>query len=235
MRFSPLGDRALLIHVGSTIDEATHRRVRAIASRLRALAPPGVIDIVPAFTSVAVHYDPLVVPGASGPDAHGAYERFAASVHAVLHGLGEEHLPPPRMVEVPVCYGGVHGPDLDAVADLHGMSAAEVVQLHEAGDYLVYMLGFAPGFAYLGGLSPRIVTPRRGQPRTMVPAGSVGIGGGQTGVYPLASPGGWQLIGRTPLHLFDAARTPPALLALGDRVRFRGIALEEFNSLASGG
>jgi inhibitor of KinA len=131
-----------------------------------------------------------------------------------------------------VCYGGVFGPDLEAVAQRHGLAPEELIRLHSEAVYSVYMLGFAPGFAYLGGLPPALATPRRDEPRTAVPAGSVGIGGSQTGIYPLVSPGGWNLIGRTPLRLFDARRTSPTLLAVGDRVRFQVIEHDDFDRLA---
>jgi inhibitor of KinA len=150
----------------------------------------------------------------------------------VLGDVRDDTLPPPRTVEIPVCYGGDLGPDIDDVARQHGMSAQDVIDIHASGDYLVYMVGFMPGFAYLGGLSSRIATPRRQTPRTAVPAGSVGIGGEQTGVYPLVSPGGWNLIGRTPLRIFDIDRTDAALLATGDRVRFRPISNGEFKAWA---
>ena len=226
MRLSPLGDRALLVHVGSTIDEGTHRRVRAVYSRLAAGTLPGVIDLVPAFTTVAVHYDPARVAG-DGNAPVSPYQQLVRLVTATLADLREEDVPTPRVMEIPVCYGGVHGPDIDDVARLHGLSAADVAEIHAGGEYIVYMLGFAPGFAYLGGLPASLATPRRSEPRTVVPAGSVGIGGSQTGVYPLALPGGWRLIGRSPMRLFDPARTPPALLQVGDRVRFRALAPNE--------
>ena len=233
MRIVPLGDRALLIQLGSTIDDATHRRVRAVCARLAARPVPGTMELVPAFASVAVHYEPAGVPNdGRGREQRSPYERFADRVRAVLGHLEEDALPAPRTVEIPVRYGGEGGPDLDAVAAAHGLSAEDVVRLHTAATYRVYMLGFAPGFAYLGGLPDAIATPRRPEPRTAVPAGSVGIGGSQTGIYPLVSPGGWQLIGRTALPLFDARRTPPALLAIGDVVRFRALALDESVDLA---
>lgn len=229
MHFSPLGDCAVLIHLGSSIDEATHRRVRAACARLDERPVPGMIEYVPAFASVAVHYDPARVPPASTGDEHESpYARLTAMLAAALAGVESEPLPPPRTVEIPVCYGGDYGPDLDDVARHHGLTPDEVVRIHTAGDYLVYMIGFAPGFAYLGGLSERIATPRRPVPRTVVPPGSVGIGGSQTGVYPIASPGGWQLIGRTPLRLFDPEREPPTVLRTGDRVRFRAIPAAAF-------
>jgi inhibitor of KinA len=225
MRFAPLGDRAVMITLGATIDEATHRLVRAASARIDRHPPTGFVDQVPAFASIAVHYDPvLAARGASKPP----YQRVVDELTAALSGLTADHLPPARVVEIPVCYGGVLGPDLDDVARVHEMSADDVVRAHTGGDYLVYMVGFMPGFAYLGGLPPKLATPRRTTPRTVVPAGSVGIGGGQTGVYPLDSPGGWNLIGRTPVAIFDIARPQPALLATGDRVRFRAIPETEF-------
>jgi inhibitor of KinA len=223
MHFSPLGDQALTITLGNSIDEATHRRVRAVVARLDRDRPPGVVALVPAFTSVAVHYDPEIVGG----DA--PFDRIAAQLGDLLAHVGDEALPAPRVVEIPVCYGGDLGPDLGDVAQRHGMTEDDVVRIHAAGDYLVYMVGFMPGFAYLGGLSETIATPRRGSPRKAVPAGAVGIGGQQTGVYPMVSPGGWNLIGRTPLAIFDIARPQPALLTTGDRVRFRPIARDEFD------
>jgi len=150
-----------------------------------------------------------------------------------LTGLAVEALDAPRVVEIPVCYGGDLGPDLDDVARMHELSPDEVVRLHSAAEYLVYMIGFMPGFAYLGGLPERIATPRRKTPRTAVPAGTVGIGGRQTGVYPLVSPGGWNLIGRTPVKIFDIARAEPTLLGTGDRVRFRPMTRAEFDEASA--
>jgi inhibitor of KinA len=148
----------------------------------------------------------------------------------LLDDVRVEDLPEPRLVEIPVCYGGSLGPDLTDLAEQHNLSTDEVVRLHSSAVYLVYMVGFMPGFAYLGGLPERIATPRRASPRTAVPAGSVGIGGQQSGVYPLESPGGWNLIGRTPLQIFDITRDEQTLLATGDRVRFVPITLRRFES-----
>lgn len=227
MHLTPLGDRAILIRVGDSIDEATHRRVRAICARLREGAVAGMVELVPAYASVALYYDPARVGAAEKP-----YEAIAAAVRAALSGIGEQEPPPSRVVEIPVCYGGDAGPDLDELARHAGLAAEEVVRIHSGVDYLVHMIGFAPGFPYLGGLDPRIAMPRRPTPRTRVPAGSVGIGGSQTGVYPFSSPGGWNLIGRTPLRLFAPERASPALLALGDRVRFVPIGPEELRGWA---
>jgi len=226
MLFSALGDRAVLITLGDTIDEATHRHVRAVTARIDAAPPAGLVDRVPAFASVVVHYDPALVaaPGRS------PYDAMVAGLQRLLAETRVDALPVPRTVDIPVCYGGTLGPDLEDVARQHGLSAQEVVDTHRAGDYLVYMVGFMPGFAYLGGLPSTIATPRRQTPRTAVPAGSVGIGGEQTGVYPLVSPGGWNLIGRTPRRIFDIGRSEPALLVTGDRVRFLAISLDEFDA-----
>lgn len=192
------------------------------------------LELVPAFASVAVHYDPARVPDAAhGEPGHSPYERFGAAVNRVLAELEEGLFPAAHEVTIPVCYGGAYGPDLDDVAQAHGLTAEEVVRQHSGAAYSVYMLGFAPGFAYLGGLPEAIATPRRPEPRMAVPAGSVGIGGNQTGVYPLVSPGGWNLIGRTPVRMFDARRNPPSLLAAGDSVRFTPITPDEFQRVGS--
>ena len=207
----PLGDAALLVRLGEGIDEDTHVRVRQAHARLARLPLRlGAIELVPAFTTIAVHYDPALT----------VFDAVATEVVAHLQQLAAEPLPEPRLVTIPVRYGGGNGPDLELVAQHAGLAPAAVVQRHAAGDYLVHMIGFAPGFPYLGGLDPRLACPRRDSPRTHVPAGSVGIGGSQTGIYPFDSPGGWQLIGRTDVVLFDATREPPSLLAAGDRVRF---------------
>jgi inhibitor of KinA len=235
MRIEPLGDRAVLIGLGDAIREETHRLVRAVCVRLEERPVPGMTEYVPAYASVAVHYDPGLVAGA-GPGAGDLpFERMAAALRALLAEVRTEELPAPRTVEIPVCYGGEWGPDLDDVARHHGLAADEVVRLHTGGDYRVYLLGFAPGFPYLGGLPERIATPRRATPRTRVPARSVGIGGGQTGIYPMESPGGWHLIGRTPLRLFAPEREPPALLRMGDRVRFRAVTPDELRALEAEG
>ena len=220
MRIEPLGDRALQVVLGDAPDEPTRRRIAAAAGRLRGV--PGVIECVPGFTSLTVHYDPLAAP-------------LERALPALLGGLEEGREGEGRWVEIPVCYGGDAGPDLEAVAALHGLAADEVVALHAAAEYRVHLIGFVPGFPYLGGLDPRLHTPRRDTPRTAVPAGSVGIGGGQTGIYPIESPGGWQLIGRTPAALFDVRRDPPSLLRAGDHVRFRPVDADEFRRLEGGG
>jgi inhibitor of KinA len=230
VRFTPLGDRAITIALGDAIDEAINRRVRAISALLDARALPCVVDQVPAYSSIAVHYDPALV---GGDEADGSpYERLVNTLQGLLVDMHEDELPPGRTVEIPVCYGGDLGPDLDDVARQHGLTPEDVIRIHTAGDYLVYMVGFMPGFAYLGGLATELATARRASPRTAVPAGTVGIGGVQTGVYPLVSPGGWNLIGRTPLRIFDASREAASLLEAGDHVRFRPISRRNFDTWA---
>lgn len=239
MEVIPLGDAAVVVRLGDSIDEATHRRVRAYSARLEARPVPGMTEYSPAFASVTVYYDPARVhheaaePGGGRARAGAApCDVVVAALEALLDGLEAVEPPPGRELEIPVVYGGRWGPDLDAVASRAGLSPAEVAELHASGEYRVYMVGFAPGFPYLAGLPSRLATPRRAVPRTAVPAGSVGIAGRQTGVYPVESPGGWQIIGRTPVPLFSPDRDPPTLLRIGDRVRFRAIEPGEWASAA---
>jgi KipI family sensor histidine kinase inhibitor len=218
----PLGDSAVQIVLGDAPDEATRQRIAACAAAVVAARTPGLVDCVPGFTTLTLHYDPGVV----------RLDRLVERIRVAIEAMTAD--PPPddgRVVRIPVCYGGPHGPDLDEVAGRCGLTPDRVAQLHSAGEYRVHLLGFLPGFPYLAGLDPRLATPRRDQPRTRVPAGSVAIGGGQTGVYPLDSPGGWHLIGRTPLRLFDPRRDPPALLRPGDRVSFDPISPEELERM----
>ncbi|MBB3108495.1 inhibitor of KinA [Paenibacillus phyllosphaerae] len=231
----PLGDAAVLIRLGDMIDRRTNERVNAIMAKLAQDPIPGMIECVPAYTSVTVHYDPIRVhklhTRAVQPSGS-LYDSVCAMLEERMASIGPAAQAASRIVEIPVLYGGEQGPDLQYVADYHGLSVEEVVQLHSGGDYLVYMIGFAPGFPYMGGLPPRLATPRRATPRTTIPAGSVGIGGAQTGVYSLATPGGWHIIGRTPLALFRPDGTPPSYLAAGDSVKFRSISEEEYDQLA---
>jgi KipI family sensor histidine kinase inhibitor len=221
----PLGETALLLRFGSGLDPAINARVHAAAARLRAAHLPGLVDVAPAYATLALHYEPAAWLDASGSVP---WRNFEAAVRAVLATPPAREEVAPRVVEIPVCYGGELGPDLGALASHAKLDAAEVVSRHTAATYTVAMLGFAPGFPYLFGLDPSLHMPRRANPRTRVPAGSVAIGGAQTGIYPAELPGGWQLIGRTPLVLFDAERDPPSLLMPGDRVRFVAIDADAF-------
>ena len=219
MTLAPLGDSALVLSWGSELNDAVLGQVRAVANTLRNAKLPGVLDIVPAFATVTLYYDITHIGG------YGLFEaRVRELAGAVSVPTGEAEAG--RIIEIPVCYGGEYGPDLVDVAQRAGISTDEVVQRHTNAVYRVHALGFVPGFAYLGGLPRELHAPRRPTPRASVPAGSVGIGGEQTGIYPLATPGGWNLIGRTPLVLFELTRAEPATLRMGDRVRFRAIAPE---------
>jgi KipI family sensor histidine kinase inhibitor len=209
---APLGDGAILITLGDTIEREVNRRVHACASAIRDAIIAGVVDIVPAYASLAVHYD------ASFAEAHEIMARLRDIASSVARA---DTRPESTLVTIPVRYDGA---DLTAVADATGLAPDEVVARHSAVEYLVYMMGFAPGFAYLGDLDPALQLPRRETPRTRVPRGSVAIAGLQTAVYPHETPGGWHLIGRTDLPLFDLERDPPALLRAGDRVRFEPVA-----------
>jgi KipI family sensor histidine kinase inhibitor len=218
MRFSPLGDTAILVQVGSSIDDDTQARVRRVVAAIDEAQLPGVTDIVPAYDSVAIFHSGL----RPHDGAATAYDLLCARLRTLIESAAAEATSPPdRLIEIPVRYGGADGPDLEHVARHAGISADAVVALHSGAEYRVAVIGFAPGFPYLSGLPPALETPRRASPRTAVPAGSVGIAGRQTGIYPLETPGGWQLIGRTGLRLFDPAASPPTLLRVGDRVRFR--------------
>lgn len=226
-RIEPLGDTALLIRFGTCIDAALNARALAAADSLQRAQLPGVTDIVPAYASVCVRYE----PGAWTQGQRTPYAAIAERIDAIVatvEGTDAGAMAVEEPIVVPVCYGGAFGPDLEAVAAQARLSVDETVARHCAGDYRVAMLGFAPGFAYLLGLDATLHTPRRADPRVRVPAGSVAIGGAQTGIYPRESPGGWNLIGRTPLNLFDVEREPPALLGAGRMVRFRAIDAAEF-------
>lgn len=213
-----------MVQLAERIDNDAFERVQAFSQLLGQASIPGLIEHVPAYTTVTIYYDPLRT---NHEDTRVAVEQLLSEVqpNAPLAA---------RTIEIPVCYGGEFGIDLEYVAQHHGITADEVIAIHSAATYRVHMLGFVPGFPYLGGMSERIATPRRDTPRLIVPAGSVAIGGSQTGVYPLETPGGWQIIGRTPLALFRPAEDPPTLLSPGDTVRFRSIASEEFAALREG-
>jgi inhibitor of KinA len=216
-RFLLAGDAALVVEFGDAIDPAINRRVHALARALAENPLPGLGESVPSYRSLLVHYDPL----------HLSLSEVKSFVAEALQMCDDVPLLEPRLVEIPTVYGGEHGPDIGFVAEHNGLTVDEVIRLHSEVTYTVYMLGFTPGFPYLGGLPDALATPRLETPRQRVPAGSVGIAGVQTGVYPLATPGGWRLIGWTPVVLFDPARTPPASLHPGDRVRFVPVAAKE--------
>ncbi len=220
--FRLAGDRGLLIEFGDAIDPEINDRVRALARLLEKETPEGVAEWIATYRSLIVVYDPLQ----TGAD------RVKEAVLRLLLKMPDLVLPAPETVMIPVCYGGELGPDLKFVAEHNGLDPAEVMKLHCEPVYRIYMLGFTPGFPFLGGLSERLVTPRLTSPRLSVPAGSVGIANDQTGIYPIASPGGWRLIGRTPLRLFDPGRANPVLFKAGDLLKFVPIPRDEFDRLA---
>ncbi|RLC64376.1 MAG: allophanate hydrolase [Chloroflexi bacterium] len=223
-RFLLAGDAALVVEFGDEISPEVNHRVHVLAHALEQNPFPGLGEAVPTYRSLLVHYDPLCL----------SFEEAKTFVLDVLGKCEEIPLPEPRLVEIPTVYGGEFGPDTEFVAEHNGLSVEEVVRLHSGATYTVYMLGFTPGFTYLGGLPEALATPRLPTPRKLVPAGSVGIAGSQTGMYAITTPGGWRLIGRTPATLFDPARIPPTLLRPGDRVRFVPISAEEFHTLMEG-
>jgi inhibitor of KinA len=225
VRIRPQGEGGIVVELGDAIDPAVNARVHALARAVNARLSAEVLEVVPGYASLLVLHDPLVSPRA----------RLARRLQALARELGDVPAGAPRrVVRVPVCYGAELGPDLEDVARHAGLPAAEIVALHAAPVYRVYLLGFTPGFPYLGGMSPRLACPRLAAPRVRIPPGSVAIGGEQTGIYPVESPGGWRIIGRTPLRLFDP--TPgaprPFLLSAGDGLRFVPVGREEFDALA---
>ena len=216
-----LGEDALLLRLGDGIDATTNARVHALAARIAATRPAWLRDVVHAYASLALFVDGDAFPADADPLAEAERWLDAVPSDATSPDAADAiDVRATRIVEIPVRYGGEDGPDLDAVAAHAGLSPHDVIALHCAGEYQVAMLGFAPGFPYLLGMEPRLAMPRLATPRARVAAGSIGIGGAQTGIYPRSGPGGWRLIGRTWVKLFDAAREPPAALAPGDRVRF---------------
>jgi inhibitor of KinA len=226
-RIVPAGDAALVVEFADRIDPAINAAVIAVAYALESGKIAGVRDIVPAYRSVAVHFDPLRT------DYAALVERLLAE--SSTPDVSRPATSPDRVVRVPVCYGGDFGPDLPQVARFAGLTEAEVVEIHTAPTYRVYMLGFVPGFTYMGIVDPRIAAPRLAIPRTSVPPGSVGIAGAQTGIYPAATPGGWQIVGRTLLQPFDLARPRPFLFAPGDAVEFYAIAPADHDRLPTAG
>ena len=237
MEISPLGDSALLIRIADNFDEAPEdalNKVLAAKRSLEAAKIPGVIEIAPAYTTVAIFYNPVraIDAGAPAEDVVGWFEiRIREALSKT--DLGRVDRGEKTPIEIPVCYESELAFDLEDVARRAGLDPKKVVDLHTGAEYRVHCVGFTGGFPFLGGLPRQIATPRRDVPRKEIPAGSVAIGGKQTGIYPIKSPGGWNVIGRTPLKLFDPQNNPPTLLCAGDRVRFRRITRDEFERSTS--
>jgi len=224
-RFRIAGDRGLLVEYGDGIDPEINRKVRSMAIVLEQSRPEGVVEIIPTYRSLLIVYD----PGRIRP------ETLKTQLIRLEAGLVEIQIPEPKTVEIPVCYGGEYGPDIDHVAEVNHLTPEEVIRIHSEPDYAIYMIGFTPGFPFLGGLPEVLHTPRLETPRTLVPEGSVGIANAQTGIYPVASPGGWQIIGRTPVRLFSPEKKNPFLYRAGDRIRFRPIDEAAFQRMLTGG
>ena len=226
----PLGDSAITIHLGDAINLDTHKKVRSLFKALEPAPFAGLIDIIPAYASITLVYDVLLTKK-NCPPTKSVFQYVENYLHHHLEQLTQIEDTNNRQVIIPVCYHPSLGLDLQTFANEHSLTPEEVIAIHTATTYNVYMIGFLPGFPYMATVDDRIATPRKSEPRKIVPAGSVGIAGNQTGIYPFASPGGWQLIGQTPLKIFDAESKQPAMLQPGDEVRFVPISLHEFNQL----
>lgn len=223
IRLLPSGDKAVSVEFGNTIDPKINQRIRAFTLALARQGIKGIVELVPSYRSVMVHYRPEEI----------LYRELADGLMAAAKLADSMELPPAEVVVIPVLYNRETGPDLAFVAEHSGKSIDEVIKIHTSTEYLIYMLGFTPGFPYLGGMSKEISTPRLQSPRIKISGGSVGIAGEQTGVYPIDSPGGWQLIGRTPVKLYDPSRETPILLNAGQYIRFVAIGEQEYARIAS--
>ena len=206
----PLGDSSVLVQLGDEINLTINRRVHALANLIITSSMQGIVEIVPAYAALLVHYDPLLL----------SFTQMKAYLRTQISQMEESESRKPRQISVPVKYGGEKGPDLESVASYLGLRVEDVIRIHSEKIYTVYMMGFTPGYPYMGKLDDRLIMPRLETPRTRVPAGTVAIAGSQTGIYSIESPGGWQLIGWTPLKLFDLESESPFLFSPGDEVKF---------------
>jgi len=216
--FYSMGDRGLLIELGDEISREINVKVRRMALAVEDEIREGIVEVVPTYRSLLIIYTPLLLPVAD----------LQKRLRRIEKGLQQAPLPEPKLTRIPVVYGGIYGPDLEEVAKHHQISSEKAIQLHCSKPYLIYMIGFMPGYPYMGELPEELVTPRLKTPRLVVPKGSVAIAQRQTGIYSMESPGGWQVLGRTPVELFDPVKDPPALLRMGDLVQFFQISEKEF-------
>jgi len=220
-RYLPSGDSALVMELGNSISPQINRRIREIVHLLEREAIDGVVEWISTYRSITLIYDPVKI----------GYSELVDRLKKIEKQRGNVAFPPPVITEIPTVYGGEYGPDIQFVAEHNGLSVEEVIRIHSSTNYLIYMLGFTPGFVYLGGMSEKIVSPRLKTPREKISAGSVGIAAKQTGIYPIDSPGGWQLIGRTPVKLFDPGREQPVLLKAGNYLRFIPVSFEKYRKI----
>lgn len=223
MEFSiqPLGDTGIIIQFGTEISEAIYQQIRQYVYWLEQSCIEGIVEWVPAYTTLAVFYRPNII----------SYDELSQKLLKIGEKIESMPVPDPIVIEIPTLYGKEAGPDIQFVAETNGLSEEEVVKIHSSSDYLIYMIGFVPGFPYLGGMDKRIAAPRKKTPRSRIPAGSIGIAGEQTGIYPLETPGGWQIIGRTPVKLYDPQKQDPILLKAGDYIRFVPITEREYGKI----
>lgn len=217
-RFLPAGDKSLIIEFGNSISPKINKKIRNMYIAIEKSGFEGIMEMVPTYRSLLISYNPLKLK----------YRELCEKLREYEENLNDTDSEPAKVVEIPTIYGGEYGVDIEFVAQHNNLSIDEVINIHSSQNYLIYMLGFTPGFPYLGGMSEKIETPRLKTPRTKIPGGSVGIAGKQTGIYPIDSPGGWQLIGRTPLKLYNPFGEPPVLLNAGDYVRFVPINEKEY-------
>lgn len=225
-----LGDSAVIVQLAETVNPVIHRQIQSLCTLLINEPFDGFIEAVPAYNSITVYYDPYRMYLASPTKRVTAFQQVSSYIKQVAASITDDKADNDRVIPIPVLYGGEHGPDLKYVAHFHQLTTDEVIAIHTSQDYLVYMLGFAPGFPFLGGIDARIATPRKKTPRPTISPGAVGIAGSQTGIYPLKTPGGWQIIGRTPYSLFLPEQSPPTLLQPGDKIRFHSITLDEYTA-----
>lgn len=221
MQYKLAGDTCLIMEFENEISTRVNSRVRSMYLAMEKSSLAGVEEVIPTYRSLLIHYNPFKITG----------NELIKDLQAIEARLQEIELPRPKVIEIPTLYGGEFGPDLEFVTEYNGLSKDEVIKIHSGEKYLIYMLGFTPGFPYLGGMSDKIATPRLENPRVRIPAGSVGIAGSQTGIYPIESPGGWRLIGQTPLKLFNPERPPHFLLQSGDYLRFTRVTEDEYTRI----
>ena len=221
VRYLVAGDSAVCVEFGNEISPEINKKIRAFKIAVEKSDIPGIVETVPTYRSLLVHYHPEVI----------GFKALTEKFDTLMGSLSSIPIPPPTVIEIPVLYGGEMGPDIENVAEHNHKTVEEVIKIHTSEEYLIYMIGFIAGFPYLGGMSKEIATPRLKSPRVKIEGGSVGIAGEQTGIYPVASPGGWQLIGRTPLKLYDADREKPVLLEAGQYIKFAAVTEEEYKKI----